>query len=115
MIKYLFIPELFFTGWDNRKELTYLNIKSLNVEFKPGISNLISGDNFYVNKTDYPEKILTLELLSDDTALVANACLPSLYHYIHYYECIGIELYSEHVGNPINDANIITINFRLRQ
>ena len=115
MLKYLFIPAISFTGCNDREELQYLNIKSLNVEFKPAISNPISGDNFYVNKTDYPGEILTLELLSNDTALVANACLPSLYHYIQYYEYIGTELYSKHLGNPINDANTITINFRLRQ
>lgn len=115
MLKYLFIPAIFFTGCDDRGELPYLNLKSLNVAYRPANSYFINEDSYYVTKTDSLGQVLTQELLSSDTSFVKNTYLSNLCHHIHYYEDDGIVIYSKYLGNPTADAYTITLNLRLRQ
>ena len=115
MFKYIIFILIFLIGCDGREQLPYINLKSLNVAYIPANSNLVNEDSYYINHNDSLGKILTVELLNSDTTLLANTYLPNLCHHIHYYEDVGIAIYSKYLGNPTVDAYNITLNLRLRQ
>ena len=72
MSKYTILILIFLVNCDNREKLPYLNLKSLNVAYIPANSNLVNEDSYYINHSDSLGKILTEELLSSDTSLLAN-------------------------------------------
>ena len=115
MLRATIILILFLTSCDNREDLPYLNLKSLNVAHRVANSNLINEDSYYISKSDSLGKILTQELLDSDTTLIASTYLPNLCHHIHYYEDDGIVIYSKYLGNPTADAYTITLNLRMKQ
>ena len=78
MFKYIILILIFLIGCDDREELPYLNLKSLNVAYIPANSNLVNEDSYYVNNNDSLGKILTEELLNSDNTLIANTYLPNL-------------------------------------
>ena len=116
MRKYLFIV-LLVGVWscEDNLELPYLNLRSINIAYSPSNSDFINEDSYYISDKDSLGKILTKELLSNDTNLVANTFLPNLCHHIHYYKEDGIVIYSKYLGNPTADAYTITLNLRLRE
>ena len=116
MKKYLFIV-LLVGVWscEDNQELPYLNLRSINIAYSPLNSDFINEDSYYISDKDSLGKILTKELLSNDTNLVANTFLPNLCHHIHYYKEDGIVIYSKYLGNPTADAYTITLNLRLRE
>ena len=116
MRKYLFIV-LLVGVWscEDNLALPYLNLRSINIAYSPSNSDFINEDSYYISDKDSLGKILTKELLSNDTNLVANTFLPNLCHHIHYYKEDGIVIYSKYLGNPTADAYTITLNLRLRE
>ena len=100
---------------EDAQELPYLNLRSINIAYNPSNSNLINEDSYYISDQDSLGKILTTELLGNDTNLVANMFLPNLCHHIHYYKEDGIVIYSKYLGNPTADAYTITLNLGLRE
>lgn len=116
MKKYVFII-LLVGVWrcEDRQELPYLNLRSINIAYNPSNSDVINEDSYYISDNDSLGKILTKELLSNDTNLVSNTFLPNLCHHIHYYKEDGIVIYSKYLGNPTADAYTITLNLRLRE
>tara|TARA_B100001057_G_C22807320_1_gene933987 strand:- start:1278 stop:1667 length:390 start_codon:yes stop_codon:yes gene_type:complete len=116
MKKYLSIV-LMVGVWscEDAQELPYLNLRSINIAYNPSNSNLINEDSYYISDQDSLGKILTTELLGNDTNLVANMFLPNLCHHIHYYKEDGIVIYSKYLGNPTADAYTITLNLGLRE
>ena len=70
MFKYIIFILIFLIGCDDREELPYLNLKSLNVAYIPANSNLVNEDSYYINHNDSLGKILTEELLNSDTTLL---------------------------------------------
>ena len=104
-----------FWSCEDAQELPYLNLRSINIAYNPSNSNLINEDSYYISDQDSLGKILTTELLGNDTNLVANMFLPNLCHHIHYYKEDGIVIYSKYLGNPTADAYTITLNLGLRE
>ena len=116
MKKYLSIVLMVgFWSCEDAQELPYLNLRSINIAYNPSNSNLINEDSYYISDQDSLGKILTTELLGNDTNLVANMFLPNLCHHIHYYKEDGIVIYSKYLGNPTADAYTITLNLGLRE
>jgi hypothetical protein len=100
---------------ENDQQFPYLNLRSINIAYIPSNSDLINEDSYYISEIDSLGEILTKELLSNDTNLVANTFLPNLCHHIHYYKEDGIVIYSKYLGNPTADAYTITLNLKLRE
>ena len=115
MFKYIIFILIFVIGCDDREELPYLNLKSLNVAYISTNSNLVNENSYYINRNDPLGKILTEKLLNSDTTILDNTYLPNLCHHIHYYEEDKIVICSKYLGNPTADAYTITLNLRLRQ
>ena len=116
MKKYLFIV-LLFGVWscEDKFELPYKNLKSINIAYIQFDSDFINEDSYYISSEDSLGNFLTNQLLSTDTNLIANTYLPNLCHHIHYYEQDGIVIYSKYLGNPTADAYTVTLNLNLRE
>ena len=115
MFKYIIFISIFLIICDDREELPYLNLKSLNVAYISTNSNLVNQNNYYINRNDLLGKILTEKLLNSDTTIPDNTYLPNLCHRIRYYEDDKIVIRSKYLGNPTADAYTITLNLRLKQ
>ena len=115
MFKYIIFILIFLIDCDDREELPYLNLKSLNVAYIPTNSNLVNENSYYINRNDPLGKILTEKLLNSDTTLLDNTYLPNICHHIRYYEDDKIFIRSKYLGNPTADAYTITLNLRLKQ
>ena len=116
MKKYL-IMILFFGFWNcqDKYELPYKNLRSINIAYTPFDSDFINEDSYYISFEDSLGNFLTDQLLSIDTNLIANTYLPNLCHHIHFYEEDGIVIYSKYLGNPTADAYTVTLNLNLRE
>ncbi len=115
MFKYIIFVLIFLIDCDDREELPYLNLKSLNVAYIYTNSNLVNENSYYINRNDPLGKILTEKLLNSDTTLLANTYSPNICHHIRYYEDDKIVIRSKYLGNPTADAYTITLNLRLKQ
>ena len=115
MFKYIIFISIFLIICDDREELPYLNLKSLNVVYIFTNSNFVNENSYYIYRNDPLGKILTEKLLNSDTSLLANIYSPNLCHHIHLYEDNKIVICSKYLGNPTADAYTITLNLRLRQ
>ncbi|MBT4927644.1 hypothetical protein HON17_05445 [bacterium] len=116
MKKYL-IMILFFGFWscEDKYELPYKNLRSINIAYNLLDSDLINEDSYYISSKDSLGNFLTNQLLSTDTNLSANTYLSNLCHHIHFYEQDGIVIYSKYLGNPTADAYTVTLNLNLRE
>ena len=116
MKKYIFTV-LLVGVWscEDKFELPYKNLGSINIAYTQFDSNFINEDSYYISSEDSLGNFLTKQLLSTDTNLVANTYLPNLCHHIHYYEQDGIVIYSKYLGNPTADAYTVTLNLNLRE
>ena len=116
MKKYL-IMILFFGFWNcqDKYELPYKNLRSINIAYTPFDSDFINEDSYYISFEDSLGNFLTDQLLSIDTNLIVNTYLPNLCHHIHFYEEDGIVIYSKYLGNPTADAYAVTLNLNLRE
>ena len=116
MKKYL-IMILFFGFWScqDKYELPYKNLRSINIAYTPFDSDFINEDSYYISFEDSLGNFLTDQLLSIDTNLIVNTYLPNLCHHIHFYEEDGIVIYSKYLGNPTADAYTVTLNLNLRE
>ena len=108
---------LFFGFWNcqDKYELPYKNLRSINIAYTPFDSDFINEDSYYISFEDSLGNFLTDQLLSIDTSLIANTYLPNLCHHIHFYEEDGIVIYSKYLGNPTADAYTVTLNLNLRE
>ena len=108
---------LFFGFWNcqDKYELPYKNLRSINIAYTPFDSDFINEDSYYISFEDSLGNFLTDQLLSIDTNLIANTYLPNLCHHIHFYEEDGIVIYSKYLGNPTADAYTVTLNLNLRE
>ena len=108
---------LFFGFWNcqDKYELPYKNLRSINIAYTPFDSDFINEDSYYISFEDSLGNFLTDQLLSIDTNLIANIYLPNLCHHIHFYEEDGIVIYSKYLGNPTADAYTVTLNLNLRE
>ena len=108
---------LFFGFWScqDKYELPYKNLRSINIAYTPFDSDFINEDSYYISFEDSLGNFLTDQLLSIDTNLIANTYLPNLCHHIHFYEEDGIVIYSKYLGNPTADAYTVTLNLNLRE
>ena len=115
MFKYIIFILIFLIDCDDREELPYLNLKSLNVAYIFTNSNFANENSYYIYRNNPPGKILTEKLLNSDTSLLANIYSPNLCHHIHFYEDNKIVICPKYLGNPTADAYTITLNLRLKQ
>jgi len=115
MFKNIIFILIFHIDCDDREELSYLNLKSLNVAYIPTNSNLVNESSYYINRNEPLGKILTEEQLNSDTTLFANTYSPNLCHHIHFYEDNKMVICSKYLGNPTAEPYTITLNLRLRQ
>ena len=116
MKKYLYIVLLvFFWSCEDKFELPYKNLRSINIAYIQFDSDFINEDSYYISYEDSLGNFLTNQLLSTDTNLIANTYLPNLCHHIHFYEQDGIVIYSKYLGNPTADAYTVTLNLKLRE
>tara|TARA_Y100000741_G_scaffold345179_1_gene310403 strand:+ start:375 stop:764 length:390 start_codon:yes stop_codon:yes gene_type:complete len=116
MKKYLYIVLLvFFWSCEDKFELPYKNLRSINIAYIQFDSDFINEDSYYISSEDSLGNFLTNQLLNTDTNLIANTYLPNLCHHIHYYEQDGIVIYSKYLGNPTADAYTVTLNLNLRE
>ena len=116
MKKYLIMVLFFgFLGCEDKYELPYKNLRSINIAYNPLDSDFINEDSYYISSKDSLGNFLTNQLLSTDTNLIANTYLPNLCHHIHFYEQDGIVIYSKYLGNPTADAYTVTLNLNLRE
>ena len=108
---------LFFGFWNcqDKYDLPYKNLKSINIAYTPFDSDFINEDSYYISFEDSLGNFLTDQLLSIDTNLIVNTYLPNLCHHIHFYEEDGIVIYSKYLGNPTADAYTVTLNLKLRE
>ena len=108
---------LFFGFWScqDKYELPYKNLRSINIAYTPFDSDFINEDSYYISFEDSLGNFLTDQLLSIDTNLIVNTYLPNLCHHIHFYEEDGIVIYSKYLGNPTADAYTVTLNLNLRE
>ena len=108
---------LFFGFWNcqDKYQLPYKNLRSINIAYTPFDSDFINEDSYYISFEDSLGNFLTDQLLSIDTNLIANTYLPNLCHHIHFYEEDGIVIYSKYLGNPTADAYTVTLNLNLRE
>ena len=108
---------LFFGFWNcqDKYELPYKNLRSINIAYTPFDSDFINEDSYYISFEDSLGNFLTDQLLSIDTNLIVNTYLPNLCHHIHFYEEDGIVIYSKYLGNPTADAYTVTLNLNLRE
>ena len=108
---------MFFGFWNcqDKYELPYKNLRSINIAYTPFDSDFINEDSYYISFEDSLGNFLTDQLLSIDTNLIANTYLPNLCHHIHFYEEDGIVIYSKYLGNPTADAYTVTLNLNLRE
>jgi len=116
MKKYLIMILIFgFWSCEDKYELPYKNLKSINIAYNPLDSDLINEDSYYISSKDSLGSFLTNQLLSTDTSLIASTYLPNLCHHIHFYEQDGIVIFSKYLGNPTADAYTVTLNLKLRE
>ena len=108
---------MFFGFWscEDKYDLPYKNLRSINIAYTPFDSDFINEDSYYISAKDSLGNFLTNQLLSTDTNLIANTYLPNLCHHIHFYEQDGIVIYSKYLGNPTADAYTVTLNLNLRE
>ena len=67
-----------FWSCEDKYELPYKNLKSINIAYNPLDSDFINEDSYYISSKDSLGSFLTNQLLSTDTSLIASSYLPNL-------------------------------------